>query len=902
MNRISRIVVTLFVLASAAVWSLPAMGQDQAGLISGDEITALNAKRAEAGEAVSTARKKLAIRRVIREAEALIKKHPSAPNRYEVLSIIFRNQQALVSLDNSATNRKAFLATCEKLAAAPNEYAALRLDADLLLTQAESARQGGDSHARSNALRPLVERYQDTEVEAKVIRIAMIMALEFGNNRLVNDLRKVIAQRLPGNLDLINFQRDKLAGQVFGAPFIGTFEWGDGKTARFPMDFLGTTTGVYFWSKDDGGLEDLKELAEAWKKAVADPEKNAALNGFSGDVSDLSSSVNGRFRFVSINLDDLPDAGESILRKHGLDWPVLRLKGGRDNPIYKAYCRYDPRVVTVNPTGYAAIFMSSGRSSRGYERNLQSWLARQWTRPDYNSQLQSMFAGEFLVMDAQGEFDPAAPPEWKAANERDSDNQDKLPRAAASVPEEKLRAIQSCFIDPPARYRASFAQIRANYEKSDDLCRAAIASHPSAPDLWVVRNRRIIALFGLWKLKAEYQYFAAAVEEAKAVVDSSHPPGTDVIARFCLARESLRNADVDPESVIRSFVEKGGDKASGPALATAALLALDVADRKLHEEYRRAYLDEYAEHPAMWTATAFFLDRYHRYWMYHPPFVAGWTYGRRQGHFLGIGEPEDAKRSLQIELKTLDGNTVRFPKQDEDKWTIVSFVLSAEESNYLARHGKFVAERPIDDVNLITAVLKDDANATRKVLEAKKTPDPFPTMLVPDGMRNPIVQKLGIVEDGKDVPVNRRSSNLLLLRPDGGIALSLSGLTMRFMKANVIQNVIELHDEKMVDEALTRGDLDEAKRLAFSHAPVEQLRPPDAPRNWKPKKISIPHLRSRAKVYLAMGDLDAAYADADKVYLAEKQKAGYISMRTDDLEEAEALRETIRKTRDEAKR
>ena len=381
MNRLYRIVVALFLLAIAGMWPSPAMGQDQAGAISGDEIVALNTKLTKAGEPTSSARKKLAIRRVIREAESLIKKHPSAPNRYEVLSIQFRSQQMLLSLDKSVTNRKAFLATCEKLAAAPNAYAALRLEADLLLTQAEAARKGGDSHARSNALRPLVDRYQDTEVEAKVIRIAMIMALEMGNNRLVNDLRNVIAKRLPGNMDLINFQRDKLAGQVFGAPFIGTFEWGDGNTAKFPMDFMGTTTAVYFWSKEDGSLEDLKELAEAWKKALADPEKNAS----------------GRFRFVSVNLDDLPDAGESILRQQGLDWPALRLKGGRDHPIYKAYCRYDPRVVTVSPTGYAAIFMSSGRSSRGYERNLQSWLARQWTRPDDNSHLQSIFMGEFLI-------------------------------------------------------------------------------------------------------------------------------------------------------------------------------------------------------------------------------------------------------------------------------------------------------------------------------------------------------------------------------------------------------------------------------------------------------------------------------------------------------------------------
>ena len=62
----------------------------------------------------------------------------------------------------------------------------------------------------------------------------------------------------------------------------------------------------------------------------------------------------------------------------------------------------------------------------------------------------------------------------------------------------------------------------------------------------------------------------------------------------------------------------------------------------------------------MWTMTAFLLDRYHRYWMYHPPFVAGWTYGRRQGYFLAVGEPEDANRSLRFELENLDGEGFAF--------------------------------------------------------------------------------------------------------------------------------------------------------------------------------------------------------------------------------------------------
>ena len=423
-----------------SLFSIPLLGQNAVEGIQADEIKELDAKRIEAGKAASSARKKLAIRRVIREAEALIKKHSSSPSRYKALSILFRAQQTLVSLDNSSTNRKSFLATCEKLATAPNEYAALRLDADLLLTQAESARKGGDSHARSNALRPLVDRYRDTEVEAKVIRIAMIMALEFGNNRLVNDLRKVVAERMPGNLDLINFQRDKLAGQVFGAPFIGTFAWGADNTARFPMDFLGTTTAVYFWSQEGSGLEDLKELAEAWKTNISDSEVAAA----------------GRFRFVSVNLDDLPDAGESILREHGLDWPALRMEGGRENPIYRAYCRFHPRVLRISPTGYAAMYLTSSRAGRGYERNLQSWLARQWTRADYNSHLQSIFTGEFLIIPTEDSFDPAAPPEWKAAITKESAASKKLKRTDSSVPEEQLKEIQACFPPPPCPLPLAF--------------------------------------------------------------------------------------------------------------------------------------------------------------------------------------------------------------------------------------------------------------------------------------------------------------------------------------------------------------------------------------------------------------------------------------------------------------
>jgi len=161
-------------------------------------------------------------------------------------------------------------------------------------------------------------------------------------------------------------------------------------------------------------------------------------------------------------------------------------------------------------------------------------------------------------------------------------------------------------------------------------------------------------------------------------------------------------------------------------------------------------------------------------------------------------------------------------------------------------------------------------------------------LLVPDGLQNPMVRQLGIITDEE-----RPANNILMLRPDGSIAAALSGLTMSSQKGSVIQNVIEYHDEQLVDEALAKGNLDEAKRLAFAHAPVEQIRPEDAPTNGKPKVIAVPHLRSRAKVYLAMGELKAAQTDIQEVYLKVNTSAGYISMRTEELEETEALKATI---------
>ena len=201
----------------------------------------------------SNARQRLAVRRVIRDAGAMLEEAGDAPQRWAVLEFLFRANRRLVALDDDGKHREALLETCRELVKAPDEFAALRMEADLLLSQVEQAKKGPEVRQRAEALRTFVERYVGTPAGPKALRSTMLLALEMGDTRLVNDLRGIIAEHYPKDLETIALLRDHLGGQVFGVPFFGHFERSDGRTALYPMDGLGHSTMVVFWSKDDLG-------------------------------------------------------------------------------------------------------------------------------------------------------------------------------------------------------------------------------------------------------------------------------------------------------------------------------------------------------------------------------------------------------------------------------------------------------------------------------------------------------------------------------------------------------------------------------------------------------------------------------------------------------------------------
>ncbi|MDX1581182.1 MAG: hypothetical protein R3360_06115, partial [Alphaproteobacteria bacterium] len=428
--------------------------------------------------------------------------------------------------------------------------------------------------------------------------------------------------------------------------------------AAYPMDGLGHSLMVVFWSKED--LHALQYIAD-----LAAAEKTG------------QDRIDGRLELISVNLDELPDAGESIIRKLGADWPCLHFPGGRDNPMYDAYVRVDPLNMRVAPTGQTAMMMRESRDkpepltdtqlkdvlktikpSEDFERQNESFrrtLIRSWSRDDYALHVSALVSGDFLIFDPEG-FDPTRPPELKAAAK--GGKLKPLKRSPDFVPEDTLKAIQSCLIAPPQRYQVKSAEIRAAYRKMSELSRKAIADHPDAPDLWIVRNRLIIAELGLWKTDFHPKHFEAAVAESKAALAAGYPKGCDVIARFTLARQGLRDPVANEGEIIDAYVAgQGGESAAGPVFATASLLALDVADEARFQKFRDAIIKDHTEQPMMWLYSSFLLSRYHDYWMFRIPFTAGWSFGRRLKYEMNKGELEEAVRHLKVELPTMDGKT-----------------------------------------------------------------------------------------------------------------------------------------------------------------------------------------------------------------------------------------------------
>ena len=185
---------------------------------------------------------------------------------------------------------------------------------------------------------------------------------------------------------------------------------------------------------------------------------------------------------------------------------------------------------------------------------------------------------------------------------------------------------------------------------------------------------------GMWNLAREPKYLEAAVKEAKAVLARELPPGADVVARFCLAKDTLRRGDEDPETLLTEFVEaNGGDKAPPSALAAAAILALESNAGTPFGRYREALLDlPEDDHPGLWPVLSFLRDRLHQHRLFwgNP---GRWDYNREYQRYKSrwlvraVAQPADTGRLFRAEFKTLGGASFNFPRDSAGAYSVIVF-------------------------------------------------------------------------------------------------------------------------------------------------------------------------------------------------------------------------------------
>jgi hypothetical protein len=781
-----------------AIWLLGCLGLCEAAQsaepIPEIRITALEQELEQGARGKSAVQVRVAFKSVARQASALLEASPEAPNRYAVLAVVFRCQKRLLGMEVTEQNRNALFATCNSLLKAPDEYAELRLEANLLLSERDLAEAEATVTQRVKALEAIIEKYRNTSAERRCLKIALQLASQLQASDLEIKIEKRLAEgRFAGDHEMIALRPLTNLNTVFS----GTYESADKAPVSFPSDRLGHQYLVIFWSTKPKGSE--------------------GHEAFLASIREQQEQFSGRFDVYSFNLDEMPDAGKSILSQSGVKGTALHLPGGRRHSAYRAYARRDPVAILVNAQGHSAL-------NPAQVPDLGLWLDDE----RYVAQLRSLYIGDFLV--GSGE--------------------------EASQLTSELQAIQSCFTLPPLRYRLTPKAELDGYRRAEKLCNAAIKKHSQAPDLWRVRNRRIIALIGMWNLAREPKYLAQAVEEAKAMLAAELPPGADVVARFCLAKDALWGEGAIPGVLLRDLIDaEGAGQDPARALAAAAVLAVEANAEPLYQDYRQRLLslsDE--DHPELWPVLSLIRDRHHNHRMFwgNP---GRWGYSETQryrGRYVvsGVRSPEKTNRVLVATLKDLDGRDLRIPQDLAGKMAGIVFVEPPEDASdrevCVKRLKDFAAQFSTRGVQVIVAFLSEDTGAVKSMIEDSE--GSFRAAMVPGGLGNPLVRRLGILSSD-------RIPNPFLLHGDGAIVWWISGLSYTVARTpmeGAVSMAIGINVEKVRADRmflpLEQGDYRRAVSLLSGGLPPY----------WDADR-----LQGRALAHMGLNNWEAALTDID---------------------------------------
>ena len=709
----------------------------------------------------SATRLRRAYKSIVRKAEALIISQPTAVNRFDVFAIKMNAQKRLLITDKSEQTRAKLIKTCHQILKAPIQYANIKVDADFFIMNVNMSQKDAHVKERIVVLKKLVSRYLDTSAELKCLAIAMQVSEKLHDFENRSAYFKLVQQRHADVLKGIQFIRKNNGQQKMDIIFSGTFERNDGVNISFPYDRFGHAIISIFWSKED---QDYKNFLSRLKEQQ-DSQPNS-------------------FEIFSFNLDELDDAGASIINKVGLKCSVMKVPGGKNNATYRTCVLNSPKAFFINEYGWTIIAPNSILgASHGHSQ--KSKAAPPLTYPKqiphnirFQMQLQSLFNGDFFVQE------------------------DKLvmtenTHLLATV----LSKLQSCIPEAPFRYRLTPEMAFNNYSKIDKLCTTATKKHSKHAELWRVKNYQIIALMGLWNCTGEPIHLVNAVAVARTILSKKLPHVANMIAKYCLAKHALRDNTFTKKSVITKYVkELGGDNASDMVIAAASVLALNANHVHLHEYYRNLLLNSKSEKP--YSVLSFLRNRHHRYNLFQGSYIKldRMVKNRVRRWVVNNDITVPTKPFPTIKFKKIGGGVLNFPNRKNENLSVVLFIEPPSSGNlYLPplicklgqtvniekkerwrptkRSGIIysVAELANSHINrgvdVILAFLSDDA----KYIQAlhKKYNFPGEIVLIPTGLKHSIVKSLDIVLADK-------CPNAFLVKRDGSIIWHSDGFPYRY--------------------------------------------------------------------------------------------------------------------------
>jgi len=383
-------------------------------------------------------------------------------------------------------------------------------------------------------------------------------------------------------------------------------------------------------------------------------------------------------------------------------------------------------------------------------------------------------------------------------------------------------------------------------------------------------------LMGMWKLGYEPKYLQQAAAEARTVMENKLPRGADIVGRFCLAKEAIRQSDARPEAILSTLIDQtGGAKAPASAFAAAAILSLDTDARDLHERYRRALLEAPdVDTPGLWSVASFLRDRYHRFLLFNGNEVAPNRQKRAaiRGYIVAHGKPASIGRLPEVELKDLNGRALKLPRETSDKLTLLLFIEPPADQaetklpggvvdvmRFATGHRDSHANKQLD---VIAAFLSDDASRINALMKANQWT--CQAAMVPGGLANPMVRRLGIFSAD-------RVANIFLLRRNGTVAWHMSGFRYNdygFPFAAFL--AMKVHTE-VCDAEAGFGALEQKDFRKAAHYFADSWSPDNDQRyHW-----AAPRQHGRALANIGLKDWEAALEDVDAAIAAHRKGSNH---------------------------